>query len=195
VSATLYVMLNTGIRLGPVASWTQGVKHLMREAENDRPDCQICCSDAGKDGVPGFGAIVTRLYPWRGRFVLDGGEHVQVQTFRYMSWTGDMWLLMWCADCGLNYRAQNGHIQREGCRACPKCHAVMCNQDCPRWHNWGTCPECKPTPAEMSAAIREGDEKAIAAARRVADAEAARRPAGRPADTKAGALGELAGSA
>lgn len=192
---TLKVMLSSGSCEVPVASWSKGEKHVMREALNDTPDVQICASGPLKDGKPGSASLVTRLFPWRGQFVCPDGSQLEVQSFRYMSSTGDMGYMLWCADCGALRRIDNGHLQRHGCAPCERCGALPVGAGCPRWHNWGTCPECKPTPAEVSAAQDLGESRSIASARRSAAAVEGARPGGGPPAAKAGALGKLAGSA
>lgn len=168
----------------PVVSWKDGQKMLNPEVESPLPDAVLLVGGGGEVDCPRFAALTHFMMPWRGRHVRADGGVVEVQSFRSVGIAGNVHHVMYCASCGRLARCDGSNIEKVGVGDCPGCGEIASAKACPRFHNWGFCPQCD-----------GGIERASRSAALADEVVSARRRAGEPPDHKGGALGSLAGSA
>lgn len=178
------VMLNDGVRLVPVAAWGVSGMEVNPGLASGSSRLVLMAGGHAPMVVPAFAALVQPMMPWAGQFLGEGGEVVEVQSFRYQTTDGEVRFLMWCASCGRVQRAGQVEVGEVGKGQCPGCGMVRSGRGCLRMHNWGLCPECREPNGHSIAAAARGECRCGCAS----SAEI-------PAAPKGGALGELAGSA
>lgn len=169
------VMLSSPVTGRPVMAWSQGAVLPSVVVDNPYLDQVLIVGEPEADGKPGSAVMMTALVPVRHTFSVVGPFPFEVQSFRIRRADGEQRWVLICAECGDCRTVSLEEVRELGTAACAKCGALPSGSGCPRWHNWGTCPECAPSVADHSRA-----------AERACEAETRRRLAEDRQPTKAG---------
>lgn len=143
-----------------VAAWVKGQKVVA-------PGSTGGCYDVGLVPIGGYVeeqprgfAVVTMAEGVVGRFNTPGPYPMEVQSLRIRRADGVQRRMIYCADCGDVRTIGVEELREVGTQSCAKCGALPTGSGCARFHNWGTCPDCRPSLVDHSKSAQVAGRKA-----------------------------------